>query len=179
MHLVTKRLILREFIENDWQAVLAYQRDSRYLQFYEWTERSEDDVRAFVRRFIEQQEELPRTKFQLAITLKTDGALIGNCGIRRNKPGDRVAEIGYELAPKHWKQGYATEAAHAIIAFGFEQLGLHRIEALCHAENAASAHVLEKLGMRLEARLHERELIKGHWADTLLYGILDREWLKR
>jgi RimJ/RimL family protein N-acetyltransferase len=62
--------------------VLAYQRDQRYLRFYPWTQRSDEEVRAFVQAFITQQQEQPRTKFQLAICLKANGVLIGNCGIR-------------------------------------------------------------------------------------------------
>ena len=102
--------------------------------------------------------------------------LIGNCNIRKNKPADRVAEIGYEIAPAHWDNGYATEAARAILAFGFDELKLHRIAAECVAENTGSVHVLEKLGMRLEGQLREQEWIKGRWWDAGLYGILEHEW---
>ncbi len=102
--------------------------------------------------------------------------MIGNCNIRQNKPADRVAEIGYEIAPAHWGNGYATEAARAILAFGFDELKLHRIAAGCIAENTGSAHVLEKLGMRLEGQLREQEWIKGRWWDARLYGILEHEW---
>jgi len=57
--------------------------------------------------------------------------------------------------------GYATEAARAIVAFGFDTLGLHRIAATCVADNAASAHVLEKIGFRREGRLREVARYKG------------------
>ena len=61
------------------------------------------------------------------------------------------------------------------LAFGFGDLGLHRVWAHCVAENAASARVLEKVGLRQEGRLREHEVFKGRWWDTLLYAILDRE----
>src|SRR5919199_1776690 len=122
MLLTTPRLTLREFVADDWIAVLAYQSDPRYLRYYAWTERSERAVREFVGRFIAQQHEQPRTKFQLASTLKADGRLIGNCGVRMRAPDAHEADIGYELAPEHWGRGYATEAARAIIAFGFDEL---------------------------------------------------------
>ncbi len=176
MQLQTGRLILREFVEQDWQAVLAYQRDPRYLRFYPWTGRTPEDVRLFVAGFVLQQQQEPRIKFQLAITLKTTGALIGNCGIRKDTTEASSADIGYELAPEHWGQGYATEAAQAIVRFGFTTLALHRIWATCVAENTASAHVLEKLGMRLEGRLRENEYFKDRWWDTLIYAVLMQEW---
>jgi ribosomal-protein-alanine N-acetyltransferase len=177
MQLTTERLLLREFRESDWPAVLDYQSDPLYLRYYAWDARTPEDVRAFVGRFVEQQQEQPRRKFQLAIELRAEGRLIGNCGLRLEAAGARVGELGYELAPTHWGYGYATEAARAMVAFGFEELKLHRISSYCIAENVASAHVLEKLGMRREGRLHENEWMKERWWDTLLYGILDRERL--
>ena len=176
MQLTTDRLILREFTMQDWPTVLAYQSDLRYLRYYPWTERTPEDVQDFVRMFLTQQAERPRTKFQLVLTLKNDGQLIGNCGIRLRAPNAREADIGYELAPRHWGHGYATEAARAIVAFGFAELNLHRISARCLADNVGSAHVLEKLGMQLEGRLRENEYFKGRWWDTLLFAILQREW---
>lgn len=176
MMLTTERLLLREFAEDDWQAVLAYQSDPRYLRSSSWTHRTEEDAREFVRRFIAWREEQPRAKFQFAIVLPEEGRPIGNCGLRMAAPDARQADIGYELDPRHWGRGYATEAAHALLAFGFGELGLHRAWAQCLAENAASARVLEKLGMRREGHLRENEWFKGRWWDTLLYAILDREW---
>ncbi len=175
----TERLLLREFDEDDWPAVLAYQSDPRYLRYTSWHERSEAEVRAFVERFRDWQRETPRTRFQLAVVLRSEGRLIGNCGIRIVEPTARGAETGYELDPRYWGRGYATEAAGAMLAFGFEQLGLHRVAAECVAENAALARVLEKLGLRREARLVEQRWMKGRWWDTLLYAILDREWHAR
>lgn len=176
MQLTTDRLILREFQPSDWPAVLAYQSDERYLRYYAWTGRTPEAVQAFVRMFLEQQQAQPRTRFQLAVTLKADGRLIGNCGVRLDAPGSATGNIGYELDPDYWGRGYATEAARAIVHFGFAELRLRRIWAECVAENAASARVLEKLGMRQEGRLREAEYFKGRGWDKLIYGLLDREW---
>ena len=175
MLLSTPRLILRDFVSDDWPAVLAYQRDPRYLRLYEWEDRTADDVREFVQMFVDHQSAQPRTRFQLAVTLKTDSRLIGNCGIRLNGVDSHAAEIGYELAPDEWGHGYATEAAGAIIRFGFEELGLHRIGAWTVADNTASIRVLEKLGMTLEGRLRDYERYKGRYWDVLMFGMI-REW---
>ncbi|QBD80414.1 N-acetyltransferase [Ktedonosporobacter rubrisoli] len=177
MILSTDRLILREFERDDWQDVFAYQVDPLYLRYVPWTNRTEQDVRAFVQTFINWRDERPRRKFQFAIVLREEGRLIGNCGIRMNTASARMADIGYELDSRYWGRGYATEAARALLTFGFDKLALHRIWAECIAENTGSAHVLEKIGMHNEGHLHQNEWMKNRWWDTLLYAILDSEWL--
>ena len=97
MEVATARLILREFVQSDWPAVLAYQSDPRYLRYYAWTGRTEEEVRAFVRMFLEQRQAQPRTEYQLAVTLKATRQLIGNCGIRLEAPDAHEGDIGYEL----------------------------------------------------------------------------------
>lgn len=176
MLLTTKRLILREFEEQDWRTVLAYQNDPHYLRFTPWTYRTEMDARSMVRMFMNWREEQPRQKFQLAIILPSEGRLIGNCGLRMSGRVNWEAEIGYELNSRYWGHGYATEAAHALVAFGFYDLRLHRIFAHCIAENTASARVMQRLGMRSEGRLRENEWLKDRWWDTLIYSLLDYEW---
>lgn len=179
MELKTERLILREFVQEDWREVLAYQSDPRYLEYYAWTSRTAEKVQEFVQRQIDNQSQEPRTKFQLAVELVSRGILIGNCGIRKETPVSHQADIGYELAPNYWKQGYATEAARALVDLGFTKLKVHRIWANCVADNIRSRRVLEKLGMRLEGRLRENEYFKGRWWDTLIYAILEDEWRTR
>lgn len=176
MKLETERLILREFDDNDWPDVLAYQSDPRYLRYYPWSKRTPEDVQAFVRMFIDQQQEQPRTKFQLAVVLKSGDKLIGNCGIRMASARAHEADIGYELSPDHWGQGYATEAARAFLHYGFTERQLHRICSGCIADNVGSVRVLEKIGMRLEGRLREKDHFKERWWDTLMFAILEHEW---
>ncbi len=176
MQLATARLTLRDFTADDWPAVLAYQRDPRYLRYYEWTERTPEDVRAFVGLFLAQQQERPRLRFQPAIVLTATGELIGNCGVRRSSAGSPVAELGYEIAPDRWGHGYATEAARAMLTFAFDELRVHRVAAWCVADNAGSIRVLQKLGMRREGHLRETEQYKGRWWDTLVFALLEPEW---
>lgn len=181
MEIRTERLLLREFVEDDWRALYSYQNDTRYLDLYEWTHRTEPDVKAFVREFIEQQDENPRTKFQLAIVLQDErelqvGRVVGNVGLRKPSPPSRVAELGYEIDPRYWGIGYATEAARAMCKFAFDELRVHRVWAHCVANNVASTRVMEKLGMRQEGHLRESEYFKERWWNTLLYGILEDEW---
>ena len=118
---------------------------------------------------------MQRYKYQLALTLKDSGQLIGNIGIRKENSSDHQAELGYEINPKFWGQGYASEAALAMRNFGFKKLGLHRIWAHCLEENIASRRVLEKVGMRLEGTLRDDEFFKERYWNTCMYAILINE----
>ena len=176
MILTTERLMLRDFVESDSEAVLAYQQDPLYLRYYEWTSRTEEEVRAFLKIFLNHQQQVPRIKFQFAVTLKSTGQLIGSCGVRRDSPVAREGDMGYELDPKHWGNGYATEAAQAVLDFGFSHMDLQRVSAWCIADNLASARVLEKIGMKLEKRMRNHQYFKGKWWDALSYAILHEDW---
>lgn len=84
----------------------------------------------------------------------------------------RRADLGYWIGLSHWGRGFATEAGLAVLDFGFDTLGLNRIEAHCFVGNRASARVLEKLGMRFEGTLRHHVLKDGTPRDGLLYARL-------
>jgi RimJ/RimL family protein N-acetyltransferase len=178
MEIVTDNLILREFEESDLDAMIAYWSDPRYRRYY--AEMTDEERHALARKlvtmFCENQQEQPRTKYQLAITLRDDGKLIGNVGVRKDNADASEGDMGCELAPDYWNMGYATEAVTAMIRFAFEQLGLHRVSASTMAENNGAWRVLEKVGMKREGELRETTLLEGGWANSVIYGMLDREW---
>jgi RimJ/RimL family protein N-acetyltransferase len=176
MRIETERLVLREFREDDWRDMAAYWSVPLHQRYYAEPEDCVRFVRDLVEMFVASQAEQPRRKWQLAITLRGTDRMIGNCGIRINAPELREANIGYELNSIYWGFGYATEAARAILTFGFEELGLHRVWAETVGDNAGSAHVLEKLGLRREAHFREHQWYKDRWWDTLIYAILEYEW---
>jgi [ribosomal protein S5]-alanine N-acetyltransferase len=88
----------------------------------------------------------------------------------------RHAEIGYWFGKAHWGQGYATEAGHAVIRYGFEKLYLQRIYAYFFARNAGSRHVLEKLGLKYEGTQRQDVLKDGVFVDVGFCGLLRSEW---
>jgi RimJ/RimL family protein N-acetyltransferase len=176
MRLETARLHLREFVPDDWAAMHAYWRQPLYQRYNpEWADPAAK-VRELVAAFVAAQAERPRRAWQLAIEPAAGGGLIGNCGLRVNDPARREGNLGYELSPAEWGKGYATEAARALLGFGFGTLGLHRVWAECVADNLGSARVLEKLGLRREARFREHQWHRDRWWDTLVYAVLDHEW---
>lgn len=105
-----------------------------------------------------------------AVVLR-DGELIGAVGLTLHM-ADKRAELGYWIGVPYWGRGYATEAAAAVVAFGFEHLGLHRIHASHLARNPASGRVMQHLGMRYEGTLHDHVLKNGVFEDLVIYGIV-------
>lgn len=84
----------------------------------------------------------------------------------------RRGALGFVIARQHWGQGYATEAARAVLLLAFTELGLERVEATCRPGNQGSQRVLVKLGMHQEGLLRSHLLIRGHRADSLLFSAL-------
>ncbi len=179
MEIATARLLLREFVADDWRALFAYQNDPGYLQTIGRYPQTDSQAQEFMRLWLANQAETPRRKFQLAITLPESGELIGNCGVRRVTHNEWEADLGYELDIRYWERGFATEAAAAMLDFGFNELRVHRISATCNAGNTRSAHVLAKLGMQREGRVRETDYQHGRWWDSLMYGLLESEWRER
>lgn len=110
----------------------------------------------------------------LAVTASSAG-LVGAIGLRIERD-HRRAELGYWIGVPYWGRGFATEAAKAVIRFGFEQLSLNRIHA-CHlTRNPASGRVMIKAGMRLEGCLRQHVVKWDRFEDLAKYAILRREW---
>ncbi|MDA0813442.1 MAG: GNAT family protein [Verrucomicrobia bacterium] len=179
MTINTERLVLRDFVESDWSAVLAYHSDPRYQCYYPPMECSETTSQEFVAMFLAQQRVCPRIKFQLAITLADTGQLIGNCGLRLDHVDADNGDIGFELSPDQWGNGYATEAARAMVRFGYVELRLRRIWARCIADNVKSMRILENIGMRLDERLKDDACFNGRFWDSLIFGQSADEWQRQ
>ncbi len=107
---------------------------------------------------------------------KEDHQLIGTCGYHKWNPCHHRAEIGYDLSPAERHRGYMAEALRAVLRFGFEQLRLHRIEALVYEGNQPSVRLLRKLGFQAEGVLREYFYARGKFHDHWLYSLLSSEW---
>lgn len=121
-----------------------------------------------------------KTHLTLATTLRTEEqafqAIIGAVGLSLYLE-HRRAELGYWLGLSYWNQGYTTEAAGALVNFGFDTLALNRIEAGHYPGNPASGRVMQKLGMQQEGILRKHTLRFDKFEDRVVYGLLasDRE----
>jgi ribosomal-protein-alanine N-acetyltransferase len=172
----TERLLLRDLRRSDWQAVHEYASDPKVVQYMDWGPNTDIETKEFIQRGIKDRRKKPRSVFTLAIVLKADNGLIGSCGIHVSSPQNKEGWFGYCLNRSFWGKGYATETASALVGFGFDHLGLHRIFATCDPANTASAHVLEKSGMGREGHLRQHKWSKGKWRDSYVYAIVEEEW---
>lgn len=175
--LTSGRLILRDFTEDDYEAVHSYTSDPEVVKYMPWVLFTEEETHKYVQNKVARQSISPRDGYELAITLKDDGALIGECYISRKGPNSE-GDIGFVLNRNYWGKGFATEVTQILLGFGFKDLRLHRITATCDPQNVASSRVLEKNGMRLEGHFREHKLMRGKWRDSLFYAIIDHEWSK-
>lgn len=110
-----------------------------------------------------------------AVVRREGNALVGAISLRINA-GARNAELGYWFGVPYWGQGYATEAARAVVGFAFEELGLHRVYAAHMAGNPASGRVMEKIGMQYEGCLRQHDCKWGEFHDLVMRGVLASEW---
>jgi [ribosomal protein S5]-alanine N-acetyltransferase len=171
MQIETERLILREFVTSVTEAMVAIHSDPRYRTYYPPHDDYRLEAEEFVERFIGFQLAQPRIKFQMAVTLRSTGELIGSCGAHA-----READIGYGLSPDHWGRGYATEAAARMLCFAFLELDVDRVTARTLAENEASVRVLKKLGMEFAELRANKEFFGGRSWDEVVFAITRAEW---
>jgi len=143
--LETPRLMLREFVRGDAEALATILCDSETMRFY---------PAAFTAAGVAEWIDRNRKRYAIdrhglwAMVLKSSGELIGDCGLIRQKiDGVEETEIGYHVRRDLWKQGYATEAAAACRDHGFARLSVNHLISLIRPENLPSRRVAEKIGM--------------------------------
>ncbi len=117
--------------------------------------------------------------FRLGLFRRSDDRLLGTCTLFHIDDQCRRAEVGYALAVSAWGQGYATEAIKALLAHGFGEMKLNRIEADIDPQNAASARALERQGFSREGLLRERWIVGGKKSDSAMYGLLAADFERR
>ena len=172
----TKRLLIREFQPGDREALLAIVRDPdqiRHMLLFLDTEEQLDD---FLSMAITSADTQPRLQWHFAVVDATTGRYLGSCALMVEQDSPSSAELGYWFLREAWGQGYATEASVAILELGFRRLGFHRVWGKCHTQNAASAKVMEKLGMAYEGTLREHVRLRDHFRSSRIYGMLADEY---
>jgi RimJ/RimL family protein N-acetyltransferase len=173
----TNRLTLRPFVDDDFDAFHAmrsHEEVVRYLYEEPFSPAQSRDL--LDRKIVGASWAKEGDWLSVAVVERDSRLTVGDVGMSWVSERDRTGEIGFIFDPRHQGKGFATEAAGALLGWAFETAGLHRVVGRLEARNAASARVLEKLGMRLEAHLVENEWVKGEWQSELVYAILDREW---
>jgi ribosomal-protein-alanine N-acetyltransferase len=170
----TGRLDLRPLVDADADAFFALRSDPVVQRYGSgvWT-----DLQQAHTRIADNQRDMAAGQLvELAIVRREDASLLGTCTLFHHDAACRRAEIGYALMVPAWGRGYASEAATALLDWGFAHMGLNRVEADIDPRNAGSARVLERLGFALEGRLRERWIVAGEKSDSAIYGLLAAEW---
>jgi RimJ/RimL family protein N-acetyltransferase len=175
MELVTARLLLREFRPVDLEALAAYESHPAMRRFEKGLP-DRESAQSYLENAIRKADETPRTHYRLAITVPPEATVIGRVSLTSQNPDIREWEIGWAVGLPYRGRGYAAEAARRVLAFAFEELGAHRVVAFCHADNAGSVKVMEKIGMQQEGRLRQTRWWDGRWADEFVYAILETDF---
>lgn len=167
--LETERLILRQLTDNDVDAVFALRKDAEIMRFIRKPQKSREEAESWM-RLVSSRWESEKIGF-CAVIKKESGEFVGWCGLWRLKESGEI-EVGYAVAQNFQRKGYATEAAEACLAYGFNQLNMRKIVAVTRPENEASRRVMEKLGMKYDG------LGKFYGAKLTHYSIRKSDWEK-
>ena len=167
MILETERLLLREMTQEDYAALAAVLQDREAMFAYEHAF-SDTETQAWLDRMLERY----RTDgFGLwAVVLKSAGEMIGQCGLTWQRvPEGEVLEIGYLFQRRHWKQGYAIEAARACKAYAFDTLLADEVFSIVRDNNIASMNVAIRNGMIIRCRFVKRyyDMDMPHYAFSI------------
>jgi RimJ/RimL family protein N-acetyltransferase len=168
--LTTARLALRPIVVADAAAIFAYASDPDATRFMNWPcHRALAESDAYARRCVKCWQD--GSAFPWAIVRRETGDFVGAIELRLRPP---KADFGYILRRAVWRQGFAGEAASAVVAWAMAQPAIYRVWATCHPDNIASARVLEKAGLRAEGRLarwEPRPNLGEAAGDSLVYAV--------
>lgn len=117
-----------------------------------------------------------QTAIHYVIIQRENSLLIGAMGLQFDWQ-NHSAELGYWIGKPYWNQGYATEAARAVLEYAFKELDINRIEARHMTKNPASGSVMQKIGMTYEGTLRQSIYRFGNYEDAALYSILKEEFI--
>jgi RimJ/RimL family protein N-acetyltransferase len=173
----TERLVLRRWHRDDFEALFDQQSDPDTARYLPRETRTRPEAeQALAARIASRGLAGDDDEISLAVVRREDGRVIGDLTLWLRSVEWAQAEIGYVFSPGTGGQGFATEAARALVDVAFDGLGAHRVYARADAANLASTRLLERLGMRCEARFRENQIFKGRWCEEVVYAVLAGEW---
>ncbi len=173
--IATDRLLLRPHRPDDLDDLLAFHSDPDVVRFVPWPVRDRAATAETLAVKLDQAElREPGQWLVLAVEQRDTGRVIGEVLLKW--ASERQGELGFAFARDVHGQGYAVEAATAVLDLAFDGLGFHRVSAVVVEGNDASTRLLGRLGFRQEARLVDGVHFKGAWATQLVFALLEDEW---
>ncbi|WP_243706158.1 GNAT family N-acetyltransferase [Micromonospora sp. KC721] len=175
--ILTPRLALRPHRADDLDDLLEFHGDSEVVRFLPWPLRDRESTNAALTLKLGQGTLTePGQWLVLAVESRETKTVIGEVLLKWASAEHKQGELGFVLARAHQGRGYAAEAAAEMLRLGFEDLGLHRITAVCVEDNKSSARLLRRLGFAQEGRLTDNVWFKGGWATQLLFALTEEDW---
>lgn len=172
----TQRLTIRAFGLGDTAAFVARRNDPEVARYQNWELPYSSDEGERVVGELSEMEGPEDGKWWMAVVCDSGtGETLGDLALHLTSKG-RTAEIGYTFAPEHWGQGYAIEAAEALVAHCFDVLGVTRVFGMLHPDNPASAMVLERVGMLFEGHTRSSFWLGDEVSDDWIYGMTRDDW---
>lgn len=175
----TSRLSFREFTADDYDAVHAYASDPEVTRYTAFGPNTPELTREFLRLASGHSSQADRSHYTFALIHKETNQLIGSCGLVRSDTNGPQYGFGYVLHKDWWRQGLASEAAAALVKFGFGELRAHRVWAHVFLGNTGSERLLQNLGFRYEGCALKAFFVRDAWHDLQTFGMLRSEWEKR
>lgn len=177
---VTERLVIRRFSPADAPTFAGYRDDPAVARDQSWTtpytlERAE----RFIASLADVHPDTPGAWFQFAVDVRATSTHVGDVAAFVDGDDPRLARVGVTLSPAAQGRGYATEALVGLLDYLLLARGKHRVAADCLARNTASARLLRRVGMRLEAHRVRSVWEDGEWLDELEFAVLRDEWVAR
>ncbi len=177
--LQTSRLLLRRFVDSDQDAIVAYRNDPEVARYQSWSTCTPGDAHILINENKDLPFGMPDEWIQVAIALRNTNEILGDLAVKIYGHSASQAVLGFTIARRHQRQGYAREAVSAVLDHLFCELNLHRVSADCDPRNLASWGLMVNLGMQREASFRRSHWFKGEWADEYVYAILREEWTAR
>jgi ribosomal-protein-alanine N-acetyltransferase len=175
MIIETDRLVLSEYRKlhlNDYYQLKSCEEVWKYSTFVPL--KNVDQAKSMLDSIIEDR---ASGKYAfMALHKKDSNDFIGEAGIIGCNPNANRCEIGYNLLPRYWRKGYATEITKAIVKYAFESLKFERVEALALQANTSSCRVLEKSGFLLEGVLKNYNHFEAGYRNVCYYGIISSDF---
>jgi ribosomal-protein-alanine N-acetyltransferase len=170
-----QRLTLRPFEDTDVEPLYRIYSDEEVMRYWGGgTFRQFSEAKDFL---TEVKEDLKQRRcLQWAIVRQEDDELVGTFAIFHWDLVAQKCEIGFVLGRAYWRMGYMSEAVQVALAFAFDHLDIRRVEADVDPRNRASVRLLERLGFKKECYLRERWLVLAETQDSVIYGLLKKEW---